>query len=113
MAAAPAPSPPLPPACLPLILRPPCTPPKPNPGGSEAHSAFFQRQRGDWEAATQSRDLLTSVRRFYSNAYADADKQDALNLFLGVFRPQPGSPHIWELGGDTYLHSGGWRGRVC
>lgn len=24
-------------------------------GGSEAHTAFFQRQRGDWEAATQSR----------------------------------------------------------
>ena len=27
-------------------------------GGSEAHSTFFQRQRGDWEAATQSRDLV-------------------------------------------------------
>ena len=38
-------------------------------GGSEAHSTFFQRQRGDWEAATQSRDLMTSIRRFYSNAY--------------------------------------------
>ncbi|KAL4859481.1 Phosphoinositide phosphatase SAC1 [Chlorella vulgaris] len=75
-------------------------------GGSEAHSAFFQRQRGDWEAATQSRDLLTSVRRFYSNTYTDAEKQDACNLFLGVFQPVPGKPAIWELGGDTYLHLG-------
>ncbi len=33
-------------------------------GGSEAHSTFFQRQRGDWEPATQSRELLTSIRRF-------------------------------------------------
>jgi len=54
-------------------------------GGSEAHSTFFQRQRGDWEAATQSRDLMTSIRRFYSNAYTDADKQAAINLFLGNF----------------------------
>lgn len=44
-------------------------------GGSEAHTTFFQRQRGDWEAATQSRDLLTTVRRFYSNAWTDAEKQ--------------------------------------
>ncbi len=42
-------------------------------GGSEAHSTFFQRQRGDWEAATQSRDLMTSIRRFYSNAYTVHD----------------------------------------
>ena len=44
-------------------------------GGSEAHATFFQRQRGDWEAATQSRDLLTSVRRFYSGMITDAEKQ--------------------------------------
>ena len=44
-------------------------------GGSEAHSTFFQRQRGDWEAATQSRDFLTSIRRFYSNTYTDSEKQ--------------------------------------
>ena len=33
-------------------------------GGSEAHSTFFQRQRGDWEPATQSRELLTTIKRF-------------------------------------------------
>ena len=117
-------------------------------GGSEAHSSFFQRQRGDWEAATQSRcvicacvaclacllpltslpptmfhaqypspptlalpflcsDLLTTLRRFYSNASgADGEKQGALNLFLGAFRPPglPGQPHLWELVSDAYLH---------
>jgi len=31
-------------------------------GGSEAHAAFFQKKRGEWEATTQSRDLMTSIR---------------------------------------------------
>ncbi|PSC75191.1 phosphoinositide phosphatase SAC1 [Micractinium conductrix] len=78
-------------------------------GGSEAHATFFQRQRGDWEATTQGRDLLTTVRRFYSNAWTDADKQGAINLFLGTFVPAPGRPHLWDLGGDAYLHTGGGR----
>ncbi|KAL4430910.1 hypothetical protein ABPG75_006166 [Micractinium tetrahymenae] len=79
-------------------------------GGSEAHATFFQRQRGDWEARTQSKDLYTTLKRFYSNAYTDADKQDAINLFLGSFEPAPGRPHLWELGSDAYLHTG--RGRA-
>lgn len=73
-------------------------------GGSEAHSTFFQRQRGDWEAATQGRDLMTSIRRFYSNAYTDSEKQAAINLFLGNFVPQAGRPALWDLDSDYYLH---------
>ncbi|GBF98113.1 phosphoinositide phosphatase [Raphidocelis subcapitata] len=76
-------------------------------GGSEAHAAFFQRRKGEWEAATQSRDLVTSIRRFYSNAYTDAEKQDAINLFLGQFVPQPGRPALWELDSDYYLWNRG------
>ena len=45
-----------------MLLAPSCAEPRPfalcwaaPAGGSEAHSTFFQRQRGDWEAATQSR----------------------------------------------------------
>ncbi len=76
-------------------------------GGSEAHSVFFQRRRGEWEAATQSRDLLTSIRRFYSNTYTDSEKQDAINLFLGNYVPGSGKPALWELDSDYYLHSGG------
>ncbi|KAL0027916.1 hypothetical protein WJX79_002536 [Trebouxia sp. C0005] len=75
-------------------------------GGSEAHSTFFQRQRGDWEAATQSRDIMTSIRRFYSNAYTDAEKQDAINLFLGNFVPHHGHAALWELDSDYFLHAG-------
>ena len=41
-------------------------------GGSEAHSKFFKRQKGSWEVTTQSKDMVTSFRRFYSNTYTDA-----------------------------------------
>eukprot|EP00955_Chlamydomonas_euryale_P001796 20183-Chlamydomonas_euryale.AAC.2 len=36
----------------------------------------------------------------------DADKQDAINLFLGNFVPAPGQPDLWELESDHYLHGG-------
>jgi len=55
--------------------------------GSEAHTGIFQRFRGDWHAAHQSRDFLTTIRRFYSNVVTDEDKQQAINLFLGAFVP--------------------------
>ena len=34
----------------------------------------------------------------------DAEKQMAINVFLGVFRPQAGQRNIWELSTDYYLH---------
>ena len=37
-------------------------------------------------------------------ADADADKQAAINLFLGLFVPQEGKPTIWELQTDYFLH---------
>jgi hypothetical protein len=30
------------------------------------------------------KELLTSIRRYYSNAFTDRAKQDAINLFLGA-----------------------------
>ena len=33
---------------------------------------------------------MTSIRRFYNNTYNDESKQDAINLFLGNYQPQPG-----------------------
>lgn len=82
-------------------------------GGSEAHSVFFQRQKGNWEATTQSKDLMTSFRRFYNNTYTDAAKQDAINLFLGNYVPRRSTYgtsskiHLWDLDSDYYMHSKG------
>ena len=33
--------------------------------------------------------MLTSIRRYYSNTFTDRIKQDAMNLFLGMYQPQP------------------------
>uniref|UniRef100_A0A3B4A220 SAC domain-containing protein n=1 Tax=Periophthalmus magnuspinnatus TaxID=409849 RepID=A0A3B4A220_9GOBI len=34
----------------------------------------------------------------------DADRQDAINLFLQVYQPAESKPHLWELPTDFYLH---------
>jgi hypothetical protein len=35
----------------------------------------------------------------------DADKQDAINLFLGNFVTKDGQPMLWELSSDYHLHN--------
>ncbi|KAL8172570.1 hypothetical protein V2J09_024374 [Rumex salicifolius] len=76
-------------------------------GGSAAHNTVFPDKQGKWRATTQSRELFKSIKRYYSNAYTDGEKQDAINLFLGYFKPQEGKPALWELDSDYYLHVSG------
>lgn len=70
--------------------------------------------------STQSRDIVQTLSRYYSNTfsglfsnrsnsffkyfYIDTEKQHAMNLFLGVFRPKNGRSHFWELASDYHLH---------
>ena len=49
---------------------------------------------------SHSRDLLENIRRFYSNSMLDADKQAAMNLFLGI-EPQP---HRYKPKDRDYRH---------
>ncbi|KAE9446385.1 hypothetical protein C3L33_21717, partial [Rhododendron williamsianum] len=76
-------------------------------GGSAAHNTVFLERQGKWKATTQSREFLKSIKRYYSNAYTDGEKQDAINLFLGYFQPQEGKPALWDLDSDYYLHVSG------
>ncbi|KAJ8553212.1 hypothetical protein K7X08_023890 [Anisodus acutangulus] len=76
-------------------------------GGSAAHNKIFSERRGQWRAATQSQELFRTLQRYYSNAYMDAEKQDAINVFLGHFRPQEGKPALWELDSDQHYNVGG------
>ncbi|XP_028792327.1 phosphoinositide phosphatase SAC1 isoform X2 [Neltuma alba] len=76
-------------------------------GGSAAHNTVFPERQGKWKATTQSREFMKSIKRYYSNAYTDGEKQDAINLFLGYFQPQEGKPALWELDSDYYLHVSG------
>uniref|UniRef100_A0A915PWV9 SAC domain-containing protein n=1 Tax=Setaria digitata TaxID=48799 RepID=A0A915PWV9_9BILA len=52
----------------------------------------------------RSRDVIQTLSRYYSNTFGDYDKQNAINLFLGVFRPSDTKCHLWDLGTDHYLH---------
>ncbi|BAT76922.1 hypothetical protein LR48_Vigan01g286800 [Vigna angularis] len=69
-------------------------------GGSAAHNKIFSERRGQWRAATQSQEFFRTLQRYYSNAYMDAMKQNAINVFLGHFQPQQGKPALWELDSD-------------
>ncbi|XP_019855238.1 PREDICTED: polyphosphoinositide phosphatase-like isoform X3 [Amphimedon queenslandica] len=40
------------------------------------------------------RDIYTSTLRYYRNAFTDADKQMAINVFLGVFVPKEGEANM-------------------
>ncbi|RYR67319.1 hypothetical protein Ahy_A03g013641 isoform F [Arachis hypogaea] len=51
-------------------------------GGSAAHNKIFSERRGQWRAATQSQEFFRTLQRYYSNAYMDAEKQNAINILV-------------------------------
>ncbi|TMW66258.1 hypothetical protein Poli38472_004023 [Pythium oligandrum] len=71
-------------------------------GGSEAHKNV---KNSAGRENVKGRELLTSIRRYYSNSFTDMAKQDAINIFLGHFVPKEGEPPLWELESDYYLHN--------
>ncbi|CAI5701871.1 unnamed protein product [Peronospora effusa] len=71
-------------------------------GGSEAHKNVKNSAARE---NVKHRELLTSIRRYYSNSFTDTAKQDAINIFLGHFVPTEDSPPLWELDSDYYLHN--------
>ncbi|KAG8522125.1 Polyphosphoinositide phosphatase, partial [Galemys pyrenaicus] len=72
-------------------------------GGSQlVHRVKTYRKIAPW--TQHSKDIMQTLSRYYSNAFSDADRQDSINLFLGVFHPVEGKPHLWELPTDFYLH---------
>uniref|UniRef100_A0A6M2F457 SAC domain-containing protein n=1 Tax=Populus davidiana TaxID=266767 RepID=A0A6M2F457_9ROSI len=75
-------------------------------GGSAAHNKIFSERRGQWKAATQSQEFFRTLQRYYNNAYMDAEKQDAINVFLGHVQPQQGKPALWELDSDQHHNVG-------
>ncbi|KAJ1975957.1 phosphatidylinositol-3,5-bisphosphate 5-phosphatase [Dimargaris verticillata] len=73
-------------------------------GGSQLVNTIESYQKiNPW--SNQSRDMIETFRRYYSNSFIDSDKQDAINLFLGNFVSRMGEPSLWELGTDYHLHN--------
>ncbi|CCM03213.1 uncharacterized protein FIBRA_05337 [Fibroporia radiculosa] len=48
------------------------------------------RRMPHWNS--HSRDIIENLRRFYANSLLDADKQTAINLFLGINPDRPSRP---------------------
>ncbi|CAB9519183.1 Phosphoinositide phosphatase SAC5 [Seminavis robusta] len=76
-------------------------------GGSEAHKKVSTERSESTIAGPigKHKELLTSIRRYYSNAFTDRLKQDAMNLFLGYYVPYRHSTALWDLQDDFYLHN--------
>ncbi|XP_025098137.1 polyphosphoinositide phosphatase-like isoform X3 [Pomacea canaliculata] len=73
-------------------------------GGSQlVHRIKGYRKIAPW--TSHSRDIMQTLSRYYSNTFSDVEKQQAFNLFLGVFEPAEGQPNLWELPTDFYLHN--------
>ena len=60
--------------------------------------------------SSHSRDIMQTLSRYYSNAFSDADKQNVINLFLGIYQANKRLP-IWNLYTDFYLHFSNTKGR--
>lgn len=74
-------------------------------GGSHlVNTMETYRKINQWHS--HSRDMIESIRRFYHNSFLDAQRQDAINLFLGNFRIEDGlgSQKLWEMENDYRLH---------
>lgn len=67
-------------------------------GGSEAHKKVASGANSNIPGQLgKHKELLTSIRRYYSNAFTDRLKQDAMNLFLGYYLPSQNNTPLWEL----------------
>ncbi|KAH3670535.1 hypothetical protein OGAPHI_001050 [Ogataea philodendri] len=73
-------------------------------GGSHlVNTLQTYRKINQW--TSHSRDMIESVKRFYSNSFVDAQRQEAINLFLGNYVYEKGLPMLWDLNTDYYLHN--------
>ncbi|KAK9481355.1 SacI homology domain-containing protein [Lipomyces japonicus] len=74
-------------------------------GGSHlVNTMETYRRINQW--TSHSRDVIESIKRYYSNSFIDSQRQEAINLFLGNYVFEMGQPMLWDLSTDYYLHHG-------
>ena len=73
-------------------------------GSALIHRIKTYRKQSPW--TSKGNDIMQTMRRYYSNTLSDAEKQNTMNIFLGIFRPHPNQAPIWErdFNSDYYLH---------
>jgi len=73
-------------------------------GSALIHRIKTYRKQSPW--TSKGNDIMQTMRRYYSNTLSDTEKQNTMNIFLGVFQPKPNQAPIWErdYNSDYYLH---------
>ena len=69
------------------------------------HSRIQSYRKHKW--TNKATDVTQTIKRYYANTVSDMEKQNSINLFLGVFKPVRGKPPIWntkEYSSDTFWH---------
>ncbi|CCE66312.1 hypothetical protein TPHA_0P01540 [Tetrapisispora phaffii CBS 4417] len=73
-------------------------------GGSHlVNTMETYRKINQWRS--HSRDMIESIKRFYSNSFVDAQRQEAINLFLGHYVKNKSSPVVWDTMDDGFLNN--------
>ena len=44
-----------------------------------------------------AKNALVAAKRYYSNVLTDYDRQQAIDLMLGIFEPRAGESHVWQM----------------
>lgn len=74
-------------------------------GSALVNTMETYRTPGAW--TSQSRDMIETIKRYYSNSFTDAEKQDAINLFLGNYIVDDNKDsELWDMNTDFHLHHG-------
>ena len=59
-------------------------------GSALIHRIKTYRKQSPW--TSKGNDIMQTMRRYYSNTLSDAEKQNTMNIFLGVFLPSSPRP---------------------
>lgn len=75
-------------------------------GGSQlVHRIKTYRKTSAW--MSQGSEVVQNLSRYYSNTFSDQEKQQSINLFLGLFIPyeNDNGEHLWDMTSDYNLHN--------
>jgi len=62
-------------------------------GGSIAHHSQLQK-KSFFASLTE---VGTSIKRHYANNFSDPQRQNVINLFLGIFQPMKSQTPLWNI----------------
>lgn len=75
-------------------------------GGSQlVHRIKTYRKTAAW--MSQGSEVVQNLSRYYSNTFSDQEKQQSINLFLGLYIPYENEncEHLWDMTTDYNLHN--------